>query len=297
MDSISNYRVLSILGNQAKRKFCEVYLVEQISTGEQCVLKRLKKSESNQHIVDRLKSEAQFDFPNSSYLPSTIAEFDTVEEYSLLRTYTQGIPIATFSKQLSTKNRHLFLQQVPRLFSPILEELARSQVVHLDIKPSNVLVSKSDSGEIQLKLIDFGLSMRLGEIQARKTLFPLGYAAPELLLNRLHLVNHSTDYFSIGCLLWHLFTEKFPLSHPNPSVITNLQITHPLPESDGITKKQLVLLNQLAGKHQFKLPPNKYSVEQLDELLIEGMNSRPTDFKAFCDDWEKSFEKKKWWVF
>jgi len=80
-------------------------------------------------------------------------------------------------------------------------------LVHQDVSPSNVMISKA--GEV--KLIDFGLtSLRRHHPEARKQARrpeKLLYMSPELLASASH-VDHRSDIFSLGVVLYEVFTGR-----------------------------------------------------------------------------------------
>lgn len=83
-------------------------------------------------------------------------------------------------------------------------------ILHLDIKPANILIS--DKGVV--KLCDFGCSKRLNELsKSTNCVFgtPL-YMAPELIKGR---ANHKSDIWSMGCSLFELATGLLPWYHTN----------------------------------------------------------------------------------
>jgi len=145
--------------------------------------------------------------------------------------------------------------------------------------------------------LDFVLSIRSSHVEEnrqRKLLFPLGYAAPELLLNHLDIVDQRTDIFALGIVIWQLYAGSLPLVHPNPSVFTNLQLTHPLPEHSEISKKIYLVLFKMANKHQFKIPPNKMDQQEVNRLLVTGMDVRFDSIEEVIDAFELIAKKKFW---
>lgn len=95
-----------------------------------------------------------------------------------------------------------------------LHDLHRQHVVHLDIKPSNIMFRPSG----EAILIDFGLARhdKLPDLLAEEFRLPLGtgpYISPEQVL---HIRNDPrSDLFALGVLLYHLATGQRPLGNPD----------------------------------------------------------------------------------
>lgn len=238
-------------------------------------MKALRTAENDPSIADRLRAEASFSFDFEG-LPRTIAFEESASTLFLVRNYVDGIPLDAYWNTLKRKHQIPFLKEFLEKLSPLFQHLEAHDIVHCDIKPSNFLIETA-SDSFRVHLLDFGLSLRRSEVEknrARKLLFPLGYAAPELLLNQLDIVDHRTDVFALGVVIWRLLAGKLPLTHPNPSIFTNLQLTHPLPEHAHISKKLHAVLGKMAYKHSFDLPPNRMNPEEVKTLLLRAMNNR-----------------------
>jgi calcium/calmodulin-dependent protein kinase I len=86
-------------------------------------------------------------------------------------------------------------------------------VVHLDIKPENLLYkSRRNDGTDKLKICDFGIAREVGINDTIESdgLFhgTMGYCAPEIL--RLSPYGSKTDVWSVGCLTYILFSGCVP---------------------------------------------------------------------------------------
>lgn len=292
---IEKYRILSKLGKQVNRKFGDVFLVEDRSTGEKAVMKVLMRSASNVPAQERLKHEASFSFDFTG-LPKTIDLLETDHEIVVLKSFLPGIPLDEFWQNVPKKQRKDLLIKILTGLAPLFDHLKQDHIVHCDLKPGNILIDHNGE-ELHVSLIDFGLALRTNDRNKRSILFPLGFAAPELLMNRLELVDHRTDLYALSVVIWRLYTGKLPLTHPNPSVITNLQLTHPLPESDDLPKGLYSLLLKLSSKHQFRTAPNLMNIEQVIEGLKKGMNNRYSNLNQFIIELKALPEKKNWFGF
>lgn len=94
-----------------------------------------------------------------------------------------------------------------------VHELHRQHVIHLDLKPSNIMF-RPDGEAV---LIDYGLSRhdQLPDLLAEEFRLPMGtapYISPEQVL---HIRNEPrSDLFALGVLLYHLCTGQRPLGNP-----------------------------------------------------------------------------------
>lgn len=131
----------------------------------------------------------------------------------------------------------LILQQLANA----LGHLHERNLVHLDIKPQNVMLSPS--GEV--KLIDFGLAQRPGdhtEMSGGMAFGTVAYLAPEQA--RGDSVGAETDVYSLGCVVYELLTGQPPFTAP-----------------DGPEKKR-----ELIQAHLEELPPAPSTVRPELEL-------------------------------
>lgn len=97
-----------------------------------------------------------------------------------------------------------------------LADIHAQGVVHLDIKPSNVMLRKS--GEVAL--IDFGLSrhLNLPDLLSEEFRLPMGtgpYMAPEQIFRVRD--DPRSDIFALGVLMYHLATGQRPFGFPRNS--------------------------------------------------------------------------------
>jgi len=94
-----------------------------------------------------------------------------------------------------------------------LQDLHKQHVIHLDIKPSNIMF-RPDGKAV---LIDFGLSRhdRLPDLLDEEFRLPMGtgpYISPEQVMGVRN--EPRSDLFSLGVLLYHLATGQRPFGHP-----------------------------------------------------------------------------------
>ncbi|KRE17489.1 serine/threonine protein kinase [Bosea sp. Root381] len=93
-----------------------------------------------------------------------------------------------------------------------LIDLHRQKVVHLDLKPQNVMMTPAGA-----VLIDFGLSRHaeLPDLLGEESSAPIGtaaYIAPEQVLGERN--DPASDIFALGCILYQMVTGEEPFGRP-----------------------------------------------------------------------------------
>jgi eukaryotic-like serine/threonine-protein kinase len=137
------------------------------------------------------------------------------ETYFLAMEFVDGVTVAAIMKSTRASSTRVSPSLVAWLGREMLEGLAYShagardatggllRVVHRDVSPSNVLVSKT--GDV--KLSDFGLARALREARAYTTetiAGHLSYMAPEQATG--HETDERSDLFAVSIILWELLT-------------------------------------------------------------------------------------------
>lgn len=112
--------------------------------------------------------------------------------------------------------KHLTIDEIVSLAIKIakaLTDLHRQNVIHLDLKPANLMQRKN--GDIVF--IDFGLSrhLQLPDLLAEESDVPMGsapYMAPEQVLGRR--TDPRSDIFAVGAILYEWLTGEYPFGNP-----------------------------------------------------------------------------------
>ncbi|MEM1245315.1 MAG: serine/threonine-protein kinase [Acidobacteriota bacterium] len=112
-----------------------------------------------------------------------------------------------------------------------LEYLHQRSFVHRDIAPDNLMVTRDVDGRLQVKLIDLGLAKRLtgdtGVTEAGWFAGKLRYASPEQFRSADTELDHRSDLYSFGVVLFEMLTGVCPIQGRSPEQIVGARVQGP----------------------------------------------------------------------
>ncbi len=117
-----------------------------------------------------------------------------------------------------------------------LDAIHAKGLLHRDVKPANILVTRDVQGTERALLTDFGIARSaadsLGLTGVDDVVATLRYAAPEQLELRSAELDHRVDVYSLGCVLYELLTGRVPLQGTSVAAFWHvIQTETPAPAS------------------------------------------------------------------
>lgn len=200
-----------------------VYKGVHPTLNKEVILKKLTLS-GDEHITERFKREARImmDFKNDNIV-DVYDHFKAGGSYYIVLEFVDGMAL----DELIRKERYLPNDTALLIFLEACKALKYAHdknVIHRDIKPGNILISKT--GEI--KLVDFGIASISDDDESNltrdgMTLGTPSYMAPEQF-NNSKSVDLRADIYSMGVMLYEMVTGKKPYpGNYSPETLAKIQ--------------------------------------------------------------------------
>ncbi|HXU82949.1 MAG TPA: protein kinase [Polyangia bacterium] len=172
---------------------------------------------------------------------------------------------------------------------PILRQVTKALgsahekgIVHLDVKPDNVLLVGKEGRADAVKVVDFGVAGILGQQGgSSRVMGTPEYMAPERATGKTY--DHRSDVYSLGVMAYEMLVGEVPFQGPTPIETLSLQasevpdrinerLRHPIPEA-----LETVVMDMLE-KSPSRRPQSMAEVEaRLLEAQIEAGIRTPWD--------------------
>ena len=284
-DAIGPYRLVRKLGEGGMGVVFHAQQTEPIR--REVALKVIRPGMDSEQVIARFESERQalalMEHSNIAY----VLDAGTTEAglpYFVME-LVDGVPITRYcdEKRLPLRARiELFL-----LVCSAIQHAHQKGIIHRDIKPSNILVKDQDGRHV-LKVIDFGLAKALGAQLTDATtvtgvgtiLGTLRYMSPEQAELTRRDVDTRSDIYSLGVLLYELFTGSTPLEHlAEPSILGSLRrIREEEAEPPSVRLRQSPRLAEVAllrATDAFRLPAQLD--RELDWITLKALEKNRAD--------------------
>ena len=265
----NKYRIVKLIGSGG---MANVYLGIDMNTGANVAIKILKPEfSSDDEFIRRFDAEAKS--------VASLNHANIVKVYGvghegnfryIVQEYIEGITV----KDLINQNGHLDWKNAVPIVIQIglaLDYAHQNGIVHRDIKPQNILISRDRVA----KITDFGIARAASSTTITMTGVQMGsvhYFSPEQA--RGGNVGPQSDIYSLGVSLFEMVTGRLPFDGDSNVAIAvkHLQETPPVPSSlmQGIPKG----LDSIIAKCMQKSPERRYQtmrqlVTELDSLLVD----------------------------
>jgi serine/threonine protein kinase len=277
-DAIGSFQILGTLGKGAHSSILHI---RRASDGKQYALKVVPiASKEEKKFLDQARHEIRaaqmLNHPNIAKIHSLELQRDwlfRVRKVQMLLEFVNG-------KTLDTIPR-LSIPRLVQIFEKVaaaLVHMHRRGVIHADLKPNNILLSRS--GEV--KVIDFGLAWIKGEPKDRVQGTP-EYMAPEQA--RQNTATEQTDIYNFGATMYRLVTWRLPPSTLQAGMSSKLfaQLLRPVAEFTPAAPEDLcALIHRCLAYKPEQRPQRAAEVhEELERLVKTIVTSEADKLEGF----------------
>ncbi len=233
--TIGNYKVRQKLGEGGMGS---VYMAEHPMIGKKVAVKVLHPEfATNENVVGRFFTEAKS--VNDIQHPNIVDIIDygvlTRDSLPNLVYFIMEFLDGESLTQIIRRDSPLPVQRSLAIIAQIADALSASHasgIVHRDLKPDNIILIQRSRQEDFVKVLDFGIAKLTGDHQGSKrtrTGIVMGtpaYMSPEQCEGRGN-VDHRTDIYALGILLYELLTSRVPFSGQGYGEVLVQHLTQP----------------------------------------------------------------------
>lgn len=285
--TLGGYRLIRLIAHGGMGK---VFLAERPDLGRRVAFKLARRSlrgEARRWFANEGKIHARLEHPNIArlYDAGTVeaADGDDAGRPFFAMEYVDGEPIDVYceARGLDVRARLAIFRKV----CAAVQHAHRQPIVHLDLKPSNVLITAGG----EPRLLDFGIARLLSSENGLpgpgfdSSAMTFQYASPEQL--RGEPVSVASDLYSLGVMLYKVLAGRLPYRVPPFAGLDDVRrllcdTTPPPPSaaagSPGRRRALAGDLDAVVLKTLAKKPAERYgSVQELDDDLGRYLEHRP----------------------
>jgi serine/threonine-protein kinase len=239
-DLFGKYRLLDKIASGGMGTVHEALYCPEGGFERRVAMKRIHPHLAEQAaFVEAFRTEAELSARLAHPNVVQVFDFGRVDDtYFLAMEFVDGLSLLAFMRRVTAARERLPTWLVAHLGREILAGLAHShsgvrasdgtplRIIHRDLSPSNVLLSRN--GEV--KISDFGVARVLSDAEAAQTQSlagHVGYMAPEQAKGERF--DERCDLFALGVILWELFSGRRLFQRENQTATLFALVSQPIP--------------------------------------------------------------------
>ncbi|XP_059620294.1 muscle M-line assembly protein unc-89-like, partial [Phlebotomus argentipes] len=289
-DFKSRFEMLEELG---KGRFGVVYKVVERDTSRTLAAKVIKCIKSK----DRVKVQEEISIMKSLQHPKLLqlaATFETTKEIIMVMEYITGGElferVVADDFTLTERDCILFLRQICEGVSYMHEKC----VVHLDLKPENIMCHTRNSH--QIKIIDFGLAQRLTDNTPVRVLFGTPEFIPPEIIN-YEPIGFQSDMWSVGVICYVLLSGLSPfMGDSDVDTFTNITRADYDFEDEAFDAVSQDAKEFISGLLIHRKEERLTAQECLNSKWLSLENDNMSNVKLSTDKLKKFIIRRKWQI-
>ena len=271
------YEILEKIGTGG---MSDVYKAKDHKLNRFVAVKVLKQEFSeNRNFVAKFRSEAQ---AAAGLMHSNIVNvYDVGEEndiYYIVMELVEGI---TLKKYIEKKSR-LSVKEAVSIAIQVsmgIEAAHNNFIIHRDIKPQNIIISKDG----KVKVTDFGIAKAAtSNTITSNVMGSVHYTSPEQA--RGGYSDAKSDIYSLGVTLFEMLTGRVPFNGETTVAIAIKHIQDPMPSPRDFVPEIPISVEQIVYKCTQKSPDRRYQkMSEVIEDLKHSLINPDEDFVVIDD--------------
>ncbi len=245
-----------------------VFLAQDLELNEPIAIKVLHPTDVTEQSLDQFRQELKL--ARKLTHPNIIRLYDIGEVEGLRFITMEYLDGRDLESLLEGAPNGLEFSQGVDLALQVCDGLGAAHelgVIHRDIKPSNVVVQADG----RAKILDFGIAKLMDAQGMTRTGLAYGtplYMSPEQIQGQRDL-DHRTDLYSLGCLMFVLFTGRLPFEAEEAFQLLMAHVSRPPPSP---------------SEFRPDIPP------RLEQILLTLLEKNREDRFASCADLRRAIE-------
>jgi serine/threonine protein kinase len=181
----------------------------------------------------------------------------------------------------------------PRAALHIIDQIAHALaaahahgIVHLDLKPDNIILVPTDGRDDFVKVIDFGISRAIWRVRPDNEPFIAGtpeYMSPEQVAGVAAEIDHRADQFALASLSYRLLTGQEPFAGGEPNIILHRVVNATPPPPSHWAPWLGAAVDAVINRGMFKRSAERYpGVAAFAEALAGAIDTIAVDRRSFA---------------